>query len=144
MRLNWMVPVRTLWSVMCWLVRQINIWGGILISIPVLPVLPVIWVFVMMAKGARRVGRMIKRACMPADHVLSEVVADNAGWIYGQVDGDTTAFGLFAEMHVEARLVKEGMVLRDRNGKTFLLTHFEKGQKPAPLANLLAESFLRE
>lgn len=87
---------------------------------------------------------MIKRAFMPADHVLSEVVADEAGWIYGQVDGDTTAFGLFAELHVEARMVKEGMVLRDRSGKTFLVTHFEKGQKPVPLSTLLAESFLRE
>ena len=89
-------------------------------------------------------GRMIRRAFRPSDHVLSEVVADECGWIYGQVDGDTTAFGLFAEMHVEARIVKQGMVLRDRNGKTFLVTNFEEGQKPAPLASLLAESFLRE
>lgn len=136
-----MVPLRTLWNVLRWVVHQINVWGGILISIPLIPA---IWLFVMMVKGARRVGRMIKRAFRPSDHVLSEVVADEAGWIYGQVDGDTTAFGLFAEMHVEARLVKEGMVLRDRTGKTFLVTSFEKGQKPAPLATLLAESFLRE
>ena len=141
MRINWMVPLRTLWNVLRWIVHQINVWGGILISIPLIPV---IWFFVMMCKGARRVGRMIKRAFSPSDHVLSEVVADEAGWIYGQVDGDTTAFGLFAELHVEARLVKDGMVLRDRNGKTFLVTSFEKSQKPAPLALLLAESFLRE
>lgn len=136
-----MVPVRALWSLLWWIIRQINTWGGILISIPLIPL---IWFFVMAAKGARRVRRMIKRALSPSDHVLAEVVADDAGWIYGQVDGDTTAFGLFAEMHVEAQLVKVGMVLRDRNGKTFLLKHFEKGQKPAPLAPLLAESFLRE
>lgn len=135
-----MLPLRTLWSVLRWMVHQINVWGGILISIPLIPV---IWFFVMVCKGARRVGRMIKRALSPSDHVLSEVVADEAGWIYGQVDGDTTAFGLFAELHVEARLVKEGMVLRDRTGKTFLVTSFEKGQKPEPLATLLAESFLR-
>jgi len=141
MRINWAVPLRALWGLLRWFIRQINTWGGILISIPLIPL---IWFFVMMMKGARRVGRMIKRAFSPSDHVLSEVVADEAGWIYGQVDGDTTAFGLFAEMHVEARLVKKGMVLRDRNGKTLLLTHFEKGQKPAPLATLLAESFLRE
>lgn len=141
MRINWLVPLRALWSFLRWIVHQINIWGGILISIPLLPV---IWVFVMMARGTRRVGRMIKRAFMPADHVLCEVVADEAGWIYGQVDGDTTAFGLFAELHVEARLAKEGMVLRDRTGKTFLVTCFEKGQKSAPVAPLLAESFLRE
>ncbi|WP_422416812.1 hypothetical protein [Pseudomonas sp. GZD-222] len=141
MRINWIVPVRALWGLVRWLIHQINVWGGILISIPLIPV---IWFFVMMMKGARRVGRMIKRAFSPSDHVLSEVVADEAGWIYGQVDGDTTAFGLFAELHVEARLVKEGMVLRDRTGKTFLVTSFEKGQKPAPLAALLAESFLRE
>ena len=87
---------------------------------------------------------MIKRAFSPSDHVLSEVVADEAGWIYGQVDGDTTAFGLFAELHVEARLATGGMVLRDRSGKTFLVTSGEVGQKLAPLATLLAESFLRE
>lgn len=141
MRINWAVPLRALLSLLRWVVHQINTWGGILVSIPLIPL---IWFFVMAAKGARRVGRMIKRACSPSDHVLSEVVADEAGWIYGQVDGDTTAFGLFAEMHVEARLVKEGLVLRDRTGKTFLVTSFEVGQKPAPLANLLAESFLRE
>lgn len=141
MRINWIVPLKGLWSLLRWLVRQINTWGGILVSIPLIPL---VWFFVMAAKGARRVGRMIKRAFSPSDHVLSEVVADEQGWIYGQVDGDTTAFGLFAEMHVEARLVKEGMVLRDRNGKTFLVTHFEKSQKLAPLAQLLAESFLRE
>lgn len=141
MRLNWMVPARALWSLLRWAVHQINVWGGILISIPLIPV---IWFFVMMCKGAGRVGRMIKRAFMPADHVLSEVVADEGGWIYGQVDGDTTALGLFAELHVEARLAKGGMVLRDRSGKTFLVTSFEVGQKLAPLATLLAESFLRE
>lgn len=141
MRINWIVPMRGLWGLLRWVVHQINVWGGILISIPLIPL---IWFFVMAAKGARRVGRMIKRAFSPSDHVLSEVVADEAGWIYGQVDGDTTAFGLFAELHVEARLVREGMVLRDRSGKTFLVTSFEKGQKPAPLAQLLAESFLRE
>lgn len=141
MRINWVVPVRAIWSLLQWAVHQINVWGGILISIPLIPV---IWFFVMMCKGAGRVGRMIKRAFMPADHVLSEVVADEGGWIYGQVDGDTTALGLFAELHVEARLAKGGMVLRDRSGKTFLVTSFEKGQKPAPLAQLLAESFLRE
>lgn len=141
MRVNWMVPVRTIWILLRWAVHQINVWGGILISIPLIPV---IWFFVMMCKGAGRVGRMIKRAFMPADHVLSEVVADEGGWIYGQVDGDTTALGLFAELHVEARLAKGGMVLRDRSGKTFLVTSFEVGQKPAPLATLLAESFLRE
>lgn len=141
MRVNWLVPLRSLWGLLLWFIRQINTWGGILISIPLIPL---IWFFVMMMKGARRVGRIIKRAFSPSDHVLSEVVADEAGWIYGQVDGDTTAFGLFAELHVEARLVKEGMVLRDRTGKTFLVTSFEKGQKPAPLATLLAESFLRE
>lgn len=135
-----MVPVRA-WSLLWWIIRQVNTWGGILISIPLIPL---IWFFVMAAKGTRRVGRMIKRALSPSDHVLSEVIADEAGWIYGQVDGDTTAFGLFAEMHVEARLVKQGMVLRDRTGKTFLVTTFEIGQKPAPLAPLLAESFLRE
>ncbi|NMZ02594.1 hypothetical protein HBO04_20950 [Pseudomonas proteolytica] len=141
MRINSAVPLRALWSLLRWVVRQINVWGGILISIPLIPL---IWFFVMMCKGARRVSRMIKRALSPSDHVLSEVVADEAGWIYGQVDGDTTAFGLFAELHVQATLVKEGMVLRDRNGKTFLVTTFEKGQKPEPLAILLAESFLRE
>jgi len=141
MRINWFVPMRALWSLLRWIVHQINVWGGILISIPLIPL---IWFFVMMCKGARRVGRIIRRAFRPSGHVLSEVVADEAGWIYGQVDGDTTAFGLFAELHVEARLVKEGLVLRDRTGKTFLVTTFEKGQKPAPLANLLAESFLRE
>jgi hypothetical protein len=141
MRINWIVPIRGLWGLLRWVVHQINVWGGILISIPLIPL---VWFFVMMMKGARRVGRMIKRALSPSDHVLTEVVADEHGWIYGQVDGDTTAFGLFAEFHVEARLVKEGMVLRDRNGKTFLVTSFEKGQKPAHLATLLAESFLRE
>lgn len=141
MRINWVVPLRGLWSLLRWVVRQINVWGGILISIPLIPL---IWFFVMMIRGARRVGRMIRRACSPADHVLSEVVADEQGWIYGQVDGDTTAFGLFAELHVEARLVREGIVLRDRSGKTFLVTSFEKGQKPAPLATLLAEALLRE
>ncbi|WP_455886909.1 hypothetical protein [Pseudomonas rustica] len=141
MRINWFVPLRALWSLLRWVVHQINVWGGILISIPLIPL---IWFFVMMCKGGRRVGRMIRRAFRPSDHVLSEVVADECGWIYGQVDGDTTAFGLFAEVHVEARIVKQGMVLRDRNGKTFLVTNFEEGQKPAPLASLLAESFLRE
>lgn len=87
---------------------------------------------------------MIKRAISPSDHVLTEVVADDGGWIYGQVDGDTTALGLFAEVYVEAKLVRQGMVLRDRDGRTFLVKSFEGGQKPAPLAQLLAESFLRE
>lgn len=47
MRINWAVPLRALWSVLRWIVHQINVWGGILISIPLIPV---IWFFVMMCR----------------------------------------------------------------------------------------------
>jgi hypothetical protein len=141
MRVNWLVPVRWLISFLQWLIGQINIWGGIIISIPVIPV---IWLAVMIVKGARRVERMIKRSMMPADHELSDVVADVGGWIFGQVDGDKTALGLFAERDVRARLVKSGMVLCTADGKTFLVKSFEKSQNSAALAPLFAEAFLHQ
>lgn len=87
---------------------------------------------------------MIRRAFRAADHTMDEVIADEQGWVYGQVDGDTTAFGLFTELHFETRLVKQGLVLRDRNGKTFLVARFENRQQPGPIAPLLAEAFLRD
>lgn len=141
MRVNWIVPIRRLWSLLRWIVHQVNVWGGMLISIPVIPV---IWFFVMVCKGVRRVGRIIRRAMRPADHTMDEVIADEQGWVYGQVDGDTTAFGLFAELHFETRLAKQGLILKDRSGKTFLVTSFEDRQQPGPIAPLLAEAFLRE
>jgi hypothetical protein len=141
MRINWIVPLLRLWSLLRWVVHQVNLWGGILISIPLIPV---IWYFVMMTKGSRRVGRMIRRAMRPSDHAMDEVIADEQGWVYGQVDGDTTAFGLFAELHFETRLAKQGLILKDRDGKTFLVTSFEKRQQAGPLAPLLAEAFLRD
>lgn len=139
MRVNWMVPLRRLWGLVRWIVHQINIWGGILISIPLIPI---IWYCVLMAKGVKRIKRIIKRALSPADHFLTDAVADEWGWIYGQVDDDTSALGLFAEFFVESRLVRQGLVLRDGDGKTFLVQSFEPGQKHAPIAPLLAEAFL--
>ncbi|MDM9589532.1 hypothetical protein QUC26_17385 [Pseudomonas asiatica] len=139
MRVNWMVPVRRLWSLVRWVIHQINVWGGILISIPLIPI---IWYCVLMAKGVRRIRRIVKRALSPADHFLTNAVADKDGWIYGQVDDDISALGLFAELFVESRLVRQGLMLRDGDGKTFLVTSFEPGQKHAPLAPLLAEAFL--
>lgn len=141
MRVNWLVPVRWLIGFLRWLIGQINTWGGIIISIPVIPV---IWLFVMIVKGAKRVGRMIKRSMSPSDHELSDVVADQGGWIFGQVDCDKTALGLFAERDVRARLVKDGLVLRTADGKTFLVRSFEKGQSSAALAPLLADAFLHQ
>ena len=141
MRVNWMVPLRALLALLGWIVHQINVWGGIIISIPVIPV---IWLFVMIIKGAKRVGRMIKRSMSPSDHELSGVVADHGGWIFGQVDGDQTALGLFAERHVRTCLAKEGLVLRTADGKTFLVKSFEKGQDSAALAPLLADAFLHQ
>ncbi|MBK5417758.1 hypothetical protein [Pseudomonas sp. TH31] len=141
MRVNWMVPLRSLLALLGWIVHQINVWGGIIISIPVLPI---VWLVIMMTKGAKRVGRMIKRSMRPSDHELSEVVADHGGWIFGQVDDDKTALGLFAERDASARLVKEGLVLRTDDGKTFLVRSFEKGQDSAALAPLLADAFLHQ
>lgn len=141
MRVNWLVPIRLLISFLRWLIGEINTWGGVIISIPVIPV---IWLFVMIIKGAKRVGRMIKRSMSPSDHELSGVVADHGGWIFGQVDGDQTALGLFAERHVRTRLAKEGLVLQTSDGKTFLVKSFEKGQDSAALAPLLADAFLHQ
>lgn len=95
-----------------------------------------------MSKGVKRIKRIIKRALSPADHFLTDAVADDHGWIYGQVDDDISALGLFAELFVESRLTRQGLVLRDGDGKTFLVKSFEPGQKHAPLAPLFAEAFL--
>lgn len=76
------------------------------------------------------------------DHDMTEVTLEN-GWMYGQVDGDMSAFGMFAELHYDVRLGKQGLEVRSRDGKTFLVRELKKGQSPAELAPLLAEAFLR-
>lgn len=138
MRINWFVPVRALWSLLRWVVHQINVWGGILISIPLIPL---IWLFVMIARGARRVGRMIRRAMRDTDHDMSDVSVED-GWMYGQVDGELSAFGMFAECHYDVRLTPAGLVVESRDGKTFLVTSFKQGQSAAELAPIFAEGFL--
>lgn len=139
MRVNWMVPLRGIWGLLRWVIHQINIWGGILISIPLMPA---IWLFIMMTKGARRLGRMVRRVMRTTDHDMTEVTLEN-GWMYGQVDGDMSAFGMFAELHYDVRLSREGMIVKSRDGKTFLVKQMKKGQSSAELAHLLAEAFLR-
>ena len=57
MRVNWLVPVRRLWSLVRWIVHQINIWGGILITIPLIPI---IWYCVLMSKGVKRIKEGLK------------------------------------------------------------------------------------
>lgn len=76
------------------------------------------------------------------DHDMTEVTLEN-GWMYGQVDGDMSAFGMFAELHYDVRLGKQGLEVRSRDGKTFLIKELKKGQSPSELAPLLAEAFLR-
>ena len=140
MRINWIVPVRALWSLLRWFFSRVNVWAGVIISIPLFPI---IWLVVMIAIGARRVGRMIKRSMRHTDHELSDVLIDLEGWVYGQVDGDMTALGLFAECNFETQLTKRGLVIKSRHGKTFLVKSLSREQKYAPLTEIFAESFLR-
>lgn len=134
-----MVPLRALWRILKWILSVVDTLVGLLITSLVMPVLGLI---LLMRKGARRIGRMIKRAMRSTDHDMTDVSVEN-GWMYGQVDGDMSAFGLFAELHYDVRLGKQGLEVRSPDGKTFLIKELKKGQSPSELAPLLAEAFLR-
>lgn len=139
MRINWWVPVKATWRLLKWVLSIIDTLAGLLLTSLFIPVVAIV---LLMRKGAKRIGRMIKRAMRTTDHDMTEVSVEN-GWMYGQVDGDQSAFGMFAELHYDVRLSLEGMIVKSRDGKTFLVKQMKKGQSPAELAPLLAEAFLR-
>ncbi|AYN11770.1 hypothetical protein [Pseudomonas putida] len=139
MRINWMVPLRALWRILKWILSVIDTLVGLLITSLFMPVVAIV---LLMRKGAQRIGRMVKRAMRSTDHDMTDVSVENR-WMYGQVDGDMSAFGMFAELHYDVRLSRDGMIVKSRDGKTFLVKQMKKGQSPAELAPLLAEAFLR-
>lgn len=133
-----MVPLRALWRLLKWILSVLDTLVGLLLTSLFMPVVAIV---LLMRKGVRRIGRMVKRAMRTTDHDMTDVSVEN-GWIYGQVDGDMSAFGMFAELHYDVRLGKQGLKVRSRDGKTFLIKELKKGQSPAELAPLLAEAFL--
>lgn len=139
MRINWWVPLRAFWRLLKWIFSVLDTLIGLLITSLFMPVVGLV---LLMRKGARRIGRMIKRARRTTDHDMTEVSVEN-GWMYGQVDGDMSAFGIFAELHYDVRLGRMGLEVRSRDGKTFLVKQMKKGQSSSELAPLLAEAFLR-
>lgn len=139
MRINWRVPVRATWRLLKWVLSILDTLTGLLLTSLFMPAMGLV---LLMRKGVRRIGRMVKRAMRSTDHDMTDVSVEN-GWMYGQVDGDQSAFGMFAELHYDVRLSREGMIVKSRDGKTFLVKQMKKGQSPAELAHLLAEAFLR-
>lgn len=134
-----MVPLRALWRLLQWILSVLDTLVGLLLTSLFMPVVAIV---LLMRKGVRRIGRMVKRAMRSTDHDMTDVSVED-GWMYGQVDGDMSAFGLFAELHYDVRLSREGMIVKSRDGKTFLVKQMKKGQTPAELAPLLAGAFLR-
>lgn len=139
MRINWWVPVRATWRLLKWVLSILDTLTGLLLTSLFMPLVAIV---LLMRKGAQRIGRMVKPAMRSTDHDMTDVSVENR-WMYGQVDGDMSAFGMFAELHYDVRLSREGMIVKSRDGKTFLVKQMKEGQSPAELAPLLAEAFLR-
>lgn len=139
MRINWMVPVRGLIKIIVWTIREIVRWIEIIISAPIVVLL---YVLMLIIKGANVITKKVRRMMMPTDYTLSEISVNKVGCFIGTIDGLIGDKAIFLDFPKSITMTKHGMILKDEEGIKYLIKSFSPRQSPAALAKFLASKFL--
>lgn len=139
MRINWTVPIRGLARVITWTMRELFKWVEIIVSAPIVVLL---YVLMLMIKGANVITKKVRRMMMPADYTLSDISVNNGGCFIGTIDGITGDKGIFLDFPKSITMTKHGLILKDVDGIKYLVKSLSPRQNPASLAKLLAGKFL--
>lgn len=139
MKINWIVPIRGLARVITWTIREIFKWVEIIVSAPIVVLL---YVLMLMIKGANVITKKVRRMMMPADYTLSEISVNKGGCFIGTIDGLIGDKAIFLDFPKSITMTKHGMILKDDEGVKYLVKSLSPRQNPAALAKLLASKFL--
>jgi hypothetical protein len=139
MRINWVVPIRGLIKAIAWLAREIWTWVEIIVSAPIVTLL---YLLMLMIKGANVITKKVRRMMKPADYTLSEISVTNIGCFIGTIDELEGDKAIFLDFPSSIKMTKHGMILKDEKGVRYLIKTLSQRQKPAHLAKLLADKFL--
>lgn len=142
MRVNWLVPVRALASVVLRIAKLIWTLVEIIISIPLVPLM---YLLVLMGSGFQVICRKIRRLRMVADFVLIDPAIDEYGHVWATVEGKPGVDGLIAGKHKKLKLVNEGLVMEiETEEGTYLATYLEPDQDYKAIAKVMADIFITQ
>jgi hypothetical protein len=139
MRINWMVPIRGLARMAVWVFREILTWMEIIVSAPIVTLL---YLLMLIIKGANVITKKVRRLMKPADYTLSDISVSNIGCFIGTIDELEGDKAIFLDFPSTLKMTKHGMIVKDEKGVRYLITILSPRQNPANLAKLLADKFL--
>ena len=142
MRVNWLIPVRGLASVVLRLAKLIWTLVEIIISIPLVPLM---YLLVLMGTGFQVICRKIRRLRMVADFVLLDSTIDEYGNTWGTIEGKSGVESLIASKFKKIKLHNHGLLMElEREKGTFLATYLEPDQDTKILAKLIADILISQ
>jgi hypothetical protein len=139
MRVNWMVPIRGLAKMIAWVFREILTWVEIIVTAPFVTLL---YLLMLIIKGANVTTKKVRRIMKSADYTLSEISVSNFGCFIGTIDELEGDKAIFLDFPSSIKMTKHGMILKDEKGVRYLIKTLSQRQKPAHLAKLLADKLL--
>lgn len=142
MRVNWLVPVRGLASVVLRLAKLIWTLVEIIISIPLVPLM---YLLVLMGTGFQVICRKIRRLKMVADYVLLDSTIDEYGNVWGTIEGKSGVESLIASKFKTIKLKNQGLVMSfEREEGRFLASYLEPEQDYKVVAKLIADILITQ
>jgi hypothetical protein len=139
MRINWMVPVRGLIKAIVSIAKEVCLWVEIIISAPIVFFL---YIIMLMMTGAKVIAKKVRRMMMPTDYTLSDIFVNNCGCFIGSIDGLTGDKAIFIDFPTSIKITKNGMIIKDEDGISYLIQSLSPRQTSHGLAKLLASQFL--
>lgn len=142
MRVNWLVPVRALGSLVIKLTKLVWTLVELIISIPLVPLM---YLLVLMGTGFEVIFRKIRRLRMVADFVLLDSTIDEYGNVWATVEGKSGVDSLVAGKYKNLRLANQGLVMElETEEGTFLASYLEPDQDYKVVAQLIADILISQ
>lgn len=142
MRVNLIVPVRGLAALSVRLAKLVWTLVELIISIPLVPLM---YLLVLIATGFEVTCKKIRRLRMVADFILIDPAIDEYGHVWATVEGKPGVDGLIAGKHRNLKLVSQGLVMElETEEGTYLATYLEPDQDYKVIAKIMADIFITQ
>lgn len=142
MRVNWMVPVRGLYSLSKRILKLA--WVPIEIAITI-PLVPLIYLLVLIATGFEVTCRKVRKLFMVADFALTDTMFDEFGHVWANVEGKAGLDSFAVNKYTSLTLVDEGIVIKLEHDKNrYLAPYLEHDHSPKAIAIVLAGIFINQ
>ena len=141
MRVNWMVPLRRLYS----LSKRVTklLWMPVELAIGV-ALVPPLYLVVLLVTGFGVICRKLRRLMSVADYLLTDAMFDGFGHVWANVEGNAGLEFSIVDNYTSIRLVDEGLVIEIQADKSrYLAPYVEHDHSITALEKIFADIFLQ-